>query len=47
MCISNTDWFMSYLKGRQQTVSVDNILSEYMPVAREHPGSSFMFVLCK
>jgi hypothetical protein len=24
--ISNTDWFMSYHKGRKQTVSVDNIV---------------------
>lgn len=42
MGISNTDWFMSYLKGRKQTVSVDNILSDYMPVTCGVPQGSIL-----
>jgi hypothetical protein len=42
MGISYTDWFMSYLKGKKQTVSVDNILSDYMPVTRGVPQGNIL-----
>ena len=38
MGVTNTEWFMSYLTGRQQTVSVNNVFSDFNTVNCGVPG---------
>ena len=42
MGVTNTEWFMSYLTGRQQTVSVNNVFSDFNIVNCGVPQGSIL-----